>query len=337
MNWNQELFYEMTAKASKAPSVHNVQPWKLRFTEDGFDLYQSKERRLHVGDPKLHDNDVSLGAFIELCSLFLKCRGFQISMNPISNVTSKGHGEELESRFKITLSSMPLEIDPLYEFIDKRKSFRGVFPSGQKLDENALREINIPGLHIKWLTGPEEMKKWAEIYDESSSQINQGPGYFNELTHWMRLSSSHPKFNEDGLNYKALSLDRSEAFMGNLLFREPVFKFLSMLKLEKLLITEAPQIKSAQGIFIIFASQELNSIEMGRAFVRFWLTLTALGISACPLSSLVDFSQSLKILNNHKPSDATICLNVLRFGKVADEKDIYTSPRLGVERLIFKS
>ena len=56
MNWNQSVFKDMVELASRAPSVHNVQPWKLRYFDSGFDLFQSVKRRLHVGDPKLHDN-----------------------------------------------------------------------------------------------------------------------------------------------------------------------------------------------------------------------------------------------------------------------------------------
>ncbi len=332
MNWNQALFTEMAATASKAPSVHNVQPWKIRFTENGFDLFQSTERRLHVGDPRLHDNDVSLGAFIELCSMFLRHNGFQLTSSPLA---SEKIGT-LESRFRFNVSISAVETDPLFQFISKRKSYRGIFSDDQPIDIESLKKIHIPGLQVQWITGKDEMKKWAQIYDESSAHINKNPGYFKELVHWLRFSEKHPSFNEDGLNYKSLALGKPEAVMGNLLFNVPFFKLLSLLKMEKVLITEAPQIRSAQGIFVIFASQELNSIEMGRAFIRFWLTLTSLGISVCPLSALVDFTGSLNILNKLKPSDATICLNVLRFGKVADEKTIYSSPRLSVERIMLK-
>lgn len=338
MNWNQDIFKEMANVAIRAPSVHNVQPWKLRFTHLGFDLFQSKKRRLHVGDPRLHDNDVSLGSFIELCCLFLKRHGLEIQLNIAlpEIIQDDDHDDIYEARFNISLTPIIAINDPLFDYIFKRKSYRGIFSNDPGFDENILKKITIPDLEILWITGPEEMKKWALIYDEGSAHINKISGYFNELIHWLRFDKSHPKFDEDGLNFKALSLGSSEAAMAKWLFNETVFKFLSLFSLEKLLITEAPQIKSAQGILVIYASERLNSIEMGRAFMRLWLTLTSHGISVCPLSTLVDFTGSLNILNSMKTSDATICLNVLRFGKVADEKIIYSSPRLGIERIIIK-
>jgi nitroreductase len=333
MSWNENTFKAMATLASRSPSVHNVQPWKIRYTNTGFDLYQSFNRRLHVGDPRLHDNDVSLGCFLELCSIFLKKEGYTFSLTKLEGNKIQTKNDVYEPRFKITLNETPAEKDPLYDFIEKRKSYRGIFPA-IPLDEESLKKIQIPGLDIKWITGKEKMKQWSAIYDESSSHINKIPGYFKELIHWLRFSEKHSEFNNDGLNYKALALGKPEAILGSWLFKEAVFNFLARLGMEKALITEAPQIKSAQGIFVIFASQKLNSIEMGRAFMRFWLTLESLGISVCPLSALVDFTGSLNILNTLKTDDATICLNVLRFGKVADEKIIYPSPRLGIERFI---
>ena len=335
MNWNQSVFKDMVELASRAPSVHNVQPWKLRYFDSGFDLFQSVKRRLHVGDPKLHDNDVSLGAFIELCSIFLKNIGLEISINDYQSEKIKEFDDEFESRFKINLTKTEPMIDPLLDYINHRKSFRGLFSKDQIIDEKALANITIPGLTIKWITGPQEMKRWANIYDISASQINQTPGYFKELVHWIRFNKSHLHYYQDGLNSQSLSLSALEAFAGSCLMKEFIFKFFSKFKMEKLLMSEAPQIMSSYGICIIYASKELNSIEMGRAFVRFWLTLTKMQIFVCPLSSLVDFTGSLKILNSFHASHANTCLNVFRFGKVADEKAIYTSPRLGIERIIF--
>lgn len=333
MNWNKLLFTEMTAFALLAPSVHNVQPWKVQFTEEGFNLFQAKSRRLHIGDPKLHDNDVSLGAFIELASLFLKNKAFDLSVSKNEAITLRDDQDEYQQRFFIKIIPTTHFKDHLYDEVKRRKSYRGLFTFDPLFNEQTLRDINVPGLEIKWITGPLEMKKWADLYDHSSGQINQIPGYFKELLHWLRLSKSHPKFHEDGLNYKALSLGWAEAFLGRLLFRESVFKLLTYFSLEKILITEAPQIKSAQGIIIIYANKDLTPLEMGRSFVRLWLCLSSKNLSVCPLSSLVDFSQTLKILNSLKSSDATICLNVLRFGKVANEKNIYSSPRLSAKRI----
>ena len=334
MSWDKTIFKEMVQFAILAPSVHNVQPWKVKFTEEGFHLFQAKNRRLHVGDPNLHDNDVSLGAFIEIADIFLKNKALKISIKKDEQIKFSDAIDEYEQRFFIKVDQDTFFKDELFDEVARRKSYRGLFTFDLSFDEKILSDIKIPGLEILWITGASEMKRWADIYDHSSIQINKTPGYFKELLQWLRLSKSHSKFNEDGLNYKALSLSWIEAFIGRLIFRESIFKILSYFSQEKVLLTEAPQIKSAQGIIIIYAKKDLTSLEMGRSFVRLWLSLTAKNIGVCPLSSLVDFSQSLKILDSMKTSNATICLNVFRFGKIADEKKIYSSPRLSVERII---
>ncbi len=148
MKWNEEVFQKMAEFASRAPSVHNVQPWRICYNIDGFEIYQSKNRRLHVGDPKLHDNDVSLGCFFELCSIFLKKEGFTLISDPLSSNVIKDETDTFEPRFKITLEpSIPFE-DSLYQYVSKRKSYRGIF-SNEPIEIDALNAIHIPGLEIK--------------------------------------------------------------------------------------------------------------------------------------------------------------------------------------------
>lgn len=330
MIWNKDVFRSMVKVAIRAPSVHNVQPWKVRYTDTGFQLFQSTKRRLHVGDPKLHDNDVSLGAFLELCRMHLKTIGIEFSAT--NNNAEKYL--DYESRFNITISECSPEIDKLYRNISKRRSYRGQFNYDKSFDHELLESIQVEKCKIKWMTGPEETKKWAVLYDNASSKINQIPGYFKELTDWIRFNKNDPKYFEDGLNAEALSLNNTDALFGKMLFRVPVFKTLALLKMDKILITEAPQIQSAQGIIAVYVDKNLTSLQMGAAFVRFWLELTSKGLYGCPLSALVDFTQTRDILNSLKPSDDMICLNVLRFGKVSDEGKIYHSPRLDVSRVI---
>lgn len=330
MTWNKDIFKEMVKVAVRAPSVHNVQPWKVRYTGTGFQLFQSIKRRLHVGDPKLHDNDVSLGAFLEICRMHLKTQGIEFTVT----VNNAEKYLDYISRFNMTITECAPETDRLYYYINKRRSYRGLFNYDPSFDSSALSSISVDHLQIKWMTGPDETKKWAKLYDNASSKINQIPGYFKELTDWIRFNKNDPRYFEDGLNAEALSLNNTDALFGKILFRVPIFKTLAALGMDKVLISEAPQIKSSQGVIAIYVDKNLSPLQMGACFVRFWLELTSKGLYACPLSALVDFTHTKDILNSLKPSDDTICLNVLRFGKVTDESKIYHSPRLDVSRVI---
>ena len=334
MNWNKILFNEMVAVAVQAPSVHNVQPWKVQFTEQGFNLFQSFKRRLFIGDPQLHDNDVSLGCFLELCRMFLEIKGLSFDIEKDESEKVECDGDVHEKRFVLTLKSTTPFKDPLYDFIFKRRSYRGIFDRDKDFNEDQLKSIKVKNIGLKWITVPSEVKKWADIYDNSSSHINKIPGYFSELISWIRFSDKDPSYSQDGLNREALSLKKWEGVLGSLFFKEGVFKALSKVSLEKALITEAPQIISSQGIMIVYANKNITSLEMGMGFVRFWLELTFRDLYATPLSALVDFTYSKDILNSMVPGDDMICLNVLRFGKVKNESKIYSSPRLDVNRVI---
>lgn len=335
MNWTKEIFQDMAKFASRAPSVHNVQPWKVQFTPDGFSLYQSQERRLLVGDPKLHDNDVSLGAFLELCHMYLLELGFHLEIQQSSQSPLIKHfNETLEKRFEILLTPTTPTRHPLYDFVLKRRSYRGIFDRPLQNEDISYQDIVVDGLQMAWITGEAELKSWASRYDESSAALLSQPGSFSELRHWMRFSETHPEYFKDGLNKQALSLGQTEAIAGRLLFRKGVFRALSAIHLEKELITEAPQIRSGTGLVVLYVDKNLSSLEAGRAFVQFWLQLTVKSFYACPLSALVDFTESRNTLMAMAPGDDIICLNVLRFGKVKDESKIYFSPRLDYHSII---
>ena len=336
MNWNKDLFKKMVTLAVRAPSVHNVQPWKVQFTDQGFNLFQSTKRRLFIGDPLLHDNDVSLGCFLEVCRIFLKDKGLDFELVKNESTKIESTGDVYEMRFSLNLFSITPVKDYLYDYILKRRSYRGIFDYDKNYNDEKLKEINVENIGLKWITEPLEVKKWAAIYDDSSAHVNKIPGYFRELVNWIRFSEKHKNFHQDGLNSEALALKKWEGVLAGLFFNETVFKALSVLSLEKLLITEAPQILSSQGIMVIYANKNISSLEMGMGFVRFWLELTSKGLYATPLSALVDFTRSRDILNGMAPADDMICLNVLRFGKVNNESKIYSSPRLDTNRVILE-
>lgn len=61
--------------ASRAPSLHNTQPWRWALRPDGLDLYADRFRQLTVADPAGHDLAISCGAALELARLGLAAAG----------------------------------------------------------------------------------------------------------------------------------------------------------------------------------------------------------------------------------------------------------------------
>src|SRR5688572_11374328 len=73
-----EIQRALVAEASLAPSVHNVQPARWRFTGGGLILFEDRSRRLAAGDPTGRDSATSLGAAAEGMAIALSRHGLRL-------------------------------------------------------------------------------------------------------------------------------------------------------------------------------------------------------------------------------------------------------------------
>ena len=330
MTWSQDIFKNMLAVAIRAPSIYNVQPWKVRYNDYGFQVFQSTKRRLNVADPEFKKNDISLGCFLELCRMSLQSFGLQLTM------TEAPYEKYLdyETRFDVFVSDVTPYTDKLLSNVDKRRTFRGKFVFDKTFDESIVKSIAIQNLEIKLILENSALKKWAILFDEAAQKINHRPGYFKERTDWLRFNVSDPRYFQDGLNAEALALTNTQALRANFFFNDSIFKMLSLVGLEKTLISECSKIISSQGIILLYVKKNLPSLESGKLLMHFWLELTSKNLFACPLTCLIDFEKTKKMLDNMASGSEMICLNALRFGRVPDAMKIYHSARLDVSRVI---
>src|SRR5689334_12253367 len=68
---------EVLAAASRAPSVHNTQPWAFRITPDAIELHADPARRLPVADGQDQELRVACGAALLNLRLALQGRGIR--------------------------------------------------------------------------------------------------------------------------------------------------------------------------------------------------------------------------------------------------------------------
>ncbi len=84
------------ALASRAPSVHNSQPWRWRVGAQSLHLYADEDRRLPNTDPDGRDWIVSCGAALNHCVIGLAAVGWRAKVTRLPNPADPSHLAAIE-------------------------------------------------------------------------------------------------------------------------------------------------------------------------------------------------------------------------------------------------
>ena len=128
----------VVAPASRAPSLHNTQPWQWRLADGALDLRADRSRQLHVADPDGPSLLISCGAAAELTQLALAALGWAAD----TILLPEGGDPDLLARFHVRSRREP---DPVaardIAAAGRRRSERRVFGSRPVLSQaiEALR------------------------------------------------------------------------------------------------------------------------------------------------------------------------------------------------------
>jgi hypothetical protein len=320
------VFRSLVAKASRAPSVHNIQPARWRCDGQSLTLFRALDRALPVADPSGHDVDVSLGAAFEGMSLALSEIGVELGHPFPSDAKADGCSAVCQA-----LLSDALEDDPLAIYIEHRRSYRGKFDNASGRDIRALRQLQQEDAIV--VTDRSIIDELASSYDRAAWKFESRADYHHELWSWLRLSGHDPRWHRDGLNADCLSLSRVERIAAATLFRPRAFGVLSNVGIGQLLISEAPKIRTAAAVIVFSPHRSMSAFDVGRRFYRLWLEITSIGLHAVPMSASADdpdTNSAIAAMLSLDPSRRI--MNLLRAGRARVEPAL--SPRLPVDELI---
>ena len=321
----------LVAEAARAPTVHNVQPARWRFLADGrVVLYRAVDRALPVADPTGHDVRVSLGAAWEGMSIALSRHGLGLSEPEFfAEGADEEAGRIAVARARLVEGAAP---DPLADFVEARRSFRGRF---LPLGDDVLRRLTaMGGDDVRWMTDAARITEMAGLYDEASYSFVRQPAYHEELYRWMRLSPAHPDWARDGLNAECMALSGVERAAASVLLRPRVFDVLKRVGAARAVISEAAQIRSASALLLFTPRRDLGDFAVGRLFYRIWLQVASVGAGMVPMSALADSPAARERLSREHGILAERRLaNVFRVGGVPPGAAA-RSPRLPADELL---
>ena len=327
---DQALLESLVAEARLAPSVHNIQPTRWRRAGDRILVLADPTRRLPVADPTGHDVRLSHGAAIEGMALALSRRGLrivQVELHP--GAIPVDGGLIPVAALDIAPGGVP---DQLSDLVTHRASWRARFMPGNAGTDQALADLARTESDLTVITEPGQIETIAGLADRAGFHFLCDAAHRKELLAWMRLSSGHAAHARDGLNAEAMALGRLEALAAGLVLG-PLFTTLHLIGLAEPLTSDGAKTRSG-AIALFHRPAGEDPVLTGRAFYRAWLGMTRSGLSACPVSVLVDWPESRSALTKLFPPPAGRRLvNVFRIG-AAERHGVCPHHRLPVAELL---
>lgn len=322
-NLSGELFRELVAEAALSPNVHNIQPTQWRLADaNTIALLQSPVRSLPVGDPTKRDAQASHGAAMEGMIIAASARG--IALSPVAAQSGE------IARLSVSGTATP---DPLAAYLPRRRTYRGAFDKARKAEaRQQLAQLSRPDIRL--ITDYAQIKQIAALTDKATMRAFRNRPYRQELTSWMRLTPRDHNWARDGLNAQAMAMPVPIAVAAGIVMSHPVFEALDAIKLAGPLTAEAATTNSSAGLVAFVQDRDTDPLQTGRDWHRLWLELTALGLSASPLTILGDDEQAASEMArrlNLAPHQRVV--TVMRTGMV-DAGKLPAPARLPVDELI---
>lgn len=259
--------------ATRAPSVHNSQPWQWRVGGQSLHLYANTELRLPHTDPEARDLVMSCGGALNHCQIAFAALGWQSKVQHLPNPDDPDHLAAL------TLHRYPAtEMDvSLAAAIPRRRTDRRHYSSWPV----PQRDIATMGARAAragvMLRRVDAIANLTRLISEAASRHAADHDYLTELSAWSgRYASTAgvPAHNTPEPDYNAALPAR--AFAGGVL-------------------AQTPDGVAADDSAVVVALGTLDDdrlawLRAGEASSLVLLTATAAGLSTCPITEPLEIA-----------------------------------------------
>ena len=303
----QDALNELVRYATLAANSHNTQAWRFEIGPATIMLLPDPTRRTPTVDPDDHHLFASLGAAAENIVQAAPLLG----LSAVPRFDSDGDG-----RIVVVLSSAAVMATPMAEAIPKRQCTRSLY-DGQPIPaadlETAAAAARDDGVELLVLTERSAIDAVGALIIEGNTTQMGDRVYINELKQWLRFSYAEAVSSADGLFSATSGNPVLPGAIGRLLVD---FVVTAESENKKYLA----QIASSSGlaVFVTEQNDKAHWIAAGRAYQRFALQATALGIKHAFLNQAVEVPEVRQRLAEHLGIGQRRPDLIVRFGYAED-------------------
>jgi len=199
--------------AGRAPSLHNVQPWRFRVEPDVIELHADPTRRLPATDPEDRELRLSCGAALFNLRVALQAAGVQprVTSVPVAHGSTRlelnpGPLAEIRRAGAVVPSA---QINRLMNAIDARRTNRRPFLEAAVPDADRARladAVDVVGGRLVQLTDPRQRETVRRLMLQAHRTQRADPAILAEFAAWIGRERS----SADGVPAAAAGLTPEE-------------------------------------------------------------------------------------------------------------------------------
>lgn len=297
---------ELVRFATLAANGHNTQPWRFERSSAGIDILPDETRRTPAVDPDDHHLFASLGAAAE---------NLLISAPTLGRMGAFSF-DAAAQRIAIALSTTAPTEDALSEAVPRRQCTRSPY-DGRSVSREDLSKLEaaarMDGVQLRLLTARADIDQVRDFVVEGNRVQMADPAFVSELKAWLRFNADAALAHGDGLYSACSGNPTSPTWLGAMLF-DMVFTEAS--ETERYIA----QMDSSAGVavFTADAADPAHWVQAGRAYQRFALQATRLGIKHAFVNQPVEVPAVRTQLATYLGLGEQRSDLVVRFGYAAD-------------------
>ena len=285
----QQDWVDVVAAATRAPSIHNTQPWRFVAAPDRLDVYLDTERALPVLDPTGRQQIISCGSAIEFAVVALAAAGHAAEVDLLPD---DGDPDRLAAVRVTGPREASGEDGALAAAIGRRHTVRAAFqpravPDG--LVDRLQHEAASFGAWFKPIARSEEEVATVFLIARAEEMEQSDPAYLAELESWMRTDPGAV----DGVPVDAVPSGDPQARPSNWLIRDFVVGQRSEQQLFRAADDpDAPPPDVERPTVVLMGTEGDDRyawLLAGRALGRVLLLATVEGVAASPLTQALDW------------------------------------------------
>ena len=310
-----EWMNELVRFATKAPSSHNTQPWRFELRDETLRVRPDTDRWLQVADRDQRELFISIGCAVENLAIAACYRGLR------PEVSLDADPETGETIATITLGQGAAG-DPqsggldLFAEIPRRRTshaqFDGRRPAAAELD--ALRSVSDGhGVELALLDDEESIRRVADLSAEADREQFADPAWRRELGRWIGRGVLGARWPVSRIAQVVVT----HVDMGESTGRKNAG-----------LIAGSPSV----GILWTYTDTHDDHVRAGRAYERFALAASAMGIATHPVSQALEVPRLKDRLAALLPATDAVPQHVFRMGYAPGEGR--ATPRRRPEKMI---